>query len=387
MQAKITVINLNADNLTVGKINGKLIGTGTVDLDKLSKEVPTKEYLDSVQNGLQNQIDSAIQTYTTNTIPTLKNSPAVSWTDDSTRAKHVGDICYVTNAGSNADGYCYRFTNTGTSTNPVYEWVLIKDSDVNKALQELVTVNGDISGLKSFQSETSSWRTSTDTEISSVKTRTTTIETTYSTKEETKSAADSAKSSAIESAKGYTDSAKTSAIESAKGYTDSATKDMATSTAVANAKKEAISEAAKDASSKASTAQSTAISEAAKDATSKADAAKSSAISTAASDATKKADAAKSEAISAASSDATKKADAAKSSAISAAATDATTKANTAKSEAISTAASDATKKRTMRRVRLSRQLLLMRPAKQIPPNPKLSQRRLPMQQTKPTPH
>lgn len=358
--AKITVINLNADNLTVGKINGKLIGSGTVDLDKLSKEVPTKAYLDSVQNGLQSQIDSAIQTYTTDTIPTLKNAPAVSWTDNSTRAKHVGDICYVTNAGGNADGYCYRFTNTGTDAAQVYEWVLIKDSDVNRALQELVTVNGDISGLKSFQSETSSWRKSTDTEISSVKTRTTTIETTYSTKEETKSAADSAKSSAIESAKGYTDSAKTSAIESAKGYTDTAktdaiasakgytdtaTKDMATSTAVANAKKEAISEAAKDASSKASTAQSTAISEAAKDATSKADAAKSSAISTAASDATKKADAAKSEAISAASSDATKKADAAKSSAISAAATDATTKANTAKSEAISTAASDATKK------------------------------------------
>lgn len=343
--AKITVINLNADNLTVGKINGKLIGTGTVDLSKLSKEVPTKEYLDSVQNGLQNQIDNAIQTYTTDTIPTLKNSPASSWTDNSARAKHVGDICYVTNAGGNADGYCYRFTNTGTSTAPVYEWALIKDSDVNKALQELVTVNGDISGLKSFQSETSSWMTSTDAEISSVKTRTTTIETTYSTKEETKSAADSAKSSAIASAKGYTDSAKTSAIESSKTYTDTATKDMATSTAVANAKKEAIDTAAKDASSKASTAQSTAISEAAKDATSKADAAKSSAISTAASDATKKADAAKSSAISAAATDATKKADAAKSSAISAAATDATTKANTAKSEAISTAASDATKK------------------------------------------
>jgi hypothetical protein len=343
--SKINVMNLNADNLTVGTINGQRIGDKSIDLAKLSKEVPTKEYLDSVQNGLQNQIDNAIQTYTTDTIPTLKNSPASSWTDNSTRAKHVGDICYVTNAGSNADGYCYRFTSTGTSTNQVYEWVLIKDSDVNRALQELVTVNGDISGLKSFQSETSSWRTSTDTEISSVKTRTTTIETTYSTKEETKSAADSAKSSAIESSKSYTDSAKTSAIESAKGYTDTAktdaiassktytdtaTKDMATSTAVANAKKEAIDTAAKDASSKASTAQSTAISEAAKDATSKADAAKSSAISTAASDATKKADAAKSEAISAASSDATKKADAAKSSAISAAASDATTKANNA---------------------------------------------------------
>lgn len=343
--SKINVTNMNADNLTVGTINGQRIGDKSIDLAKLSKEVPTKEYLDSVQNGLQNQIDSAIQTYTTDTIPTLKNSPAVSWTDNSTRAKHVGDICYVTNAGGNADGYCYRFTNTGTSAAPVYEWVLIKDSDVNKALQELVTVNGDISGLKTFQSETSSWRTSTDSEISSVKTRTTTIETTYSTKEETKTAADSAKSSAIASAKGYTDTAKTAAIASSKSYTDTATKDMATSTAVANAKKEAIDTAAKDASSKASAAQSTAISEAAKDATSKADAAKSSAISAAASDATKKADAAKSSAISAAATDATTKANTAKSEAISTAASDATKKANDAKSAAISAASSDATKK------------------------------------------
>lgn len=343
--SKINVMNLNADNLTVGTINGQRIGDKSIDLSKLSKEVPTKEYLDSVQNGLQNQIDNAIQTYTSDTIPTLKNYPASSWTDNSVRAKHVGDICYVTNAGGNADGYCYRFTNTRTSTNPAYEWLLIKDSDVNKALQELVTVNGDISGLKTFQSETSSWRKSTDTEISSVKTRTTTIETTYSTKEETKTAADSAKSSAIESAKGYTDTAKTDAIASAKGYTDTATKDMATSTAVANAKKEAISEAAKDASSKASTAQSTAISEAAKDATSKADAAKSSAISAAASDATKKADAAKSSAISAAATDATTKANTAKSEAISTAASDATKKANDAKSAAISAASSDATSK------------------------------------------
>lgn len=358
--SKINVTNMNADNLTVGTINGQRIGDKSIDLNKLSKEVPTKAYLDSVQNGLQNQIDSAIQTYTSDTIPTLKNSPASSWTDNSTRAKHVGDICYVTNAGGNADGYCYRFTNTGTSAAPVYEWVLIKDSDVNKALQELVTVNGDLTGLKTFQSETSSWRTSMDSELSSVKTRTTTIETTYSTKEETKTAADSAKSSAIESAKGYTDSAKTSAIESsksytdsaktsaiesAKGYTDTATKDMATSTAVANAKKEAIDTAAKDATSKASAAQSTAISEAAKDASSKADAAKSSAISAAATDATTKANTAKSEAISTAASDATKKANDAKSAAISAASSDATSKANTAKSEAISAAASDATNK------------------------------------------
>ena len=328
--SKINVTNINADNLTVGTINGQRIGDKSIDLTKLSKEVPTKEYLDNIQNGLQSQIDSAIQTYTSDTIPTLKNSPAVSWTDNSIRAKHVGDICYVTNAGGNADGYCYRFTNTGTSAAPVYEWVLIKDSDVNKALQELVTVNGDLTGLKTFQSETSSWRTSMDSELSSVKTRTTTIETTYSTKEETKTAADSAKSSAIASAKGYTDTAKTAAIASSKSYTDTATKDMATSTAVANAKKEAIDTAAKDATNKADAAKSSAISAAATDATTKANTAKSEAISTAASDATSKANAAKSAAISAASSDATKKANTAKSEAISAAASDATTKANAA---------------------------------------------------------
>ena len=180
--SKITVTNLNADNLTVGTINGKLIGNGSVGLDKLSQEVPTKEYLDSVQKDLQGQIDGAIETFTKSEIPTLNNEPASSWTDTETRKKHIGDVCYVLNPASSADGYCYRFANTGTEASPQYEWVLIKDSDVTKALQDIIDINGKITGIKQFDTEISSWKTDTDNELSSLKTRTTNLETDIGTK-------------------------------------------------------------------------------------------------------------------------------------------------------------------------------------------------------------
>lgn len=182
--SKIKVYNLNADYLTVGYINGKRIGTGSLSLDKLAEEVPTKEYLDRVQEELQGQIDGNIETFTKKEIPTLNNEPAVNWTDNATRKKHIGDICYVVNPASSADGYSYRFANTGTEQAPVYEWVLIKDSDVTKALQDIININGEITGIKKFNVEVSSWKTDTSEELSSLKKRTTTIETNYSTKQE-----------------------------------------------------------------------------------------------------------------------------------------------------------------------------------------------------------
>lgn len=184
--SKITVTNLNADNITVGTINGKRIGTGSLSLDKLAEEVPTKEYLDSVQEELQGQIDGNIETFTKTEIPTLNNEPAVNWKDNATKNKHIGDICYVVNPASSADGYSYRFANTGTEQAPVYEWVLIKDSDVTKALQDIININGEITGIKKFNVEISSWKTDTDSELSSLKTRTTTLETDMGNKVDTK---------------------------------------------------------------------------------------------------------------------------------------------------------------------------------------------------------
>lgn len=175
--SKITVTNLNADNITVGTINGQRIGNGSLSLDKLAEEVPTKEYLDNVEKNLQGQIDGAIETFTKSEIPTLNNEPANAWTDNATRKKHIGDVCYVVNPTSTADGYCYRFTNVGTEDNPSYTWSLIKDSDVTKALQEIIDINGELTGIKRFDSEISAWKVDTDSELSSLKTRTMNLET------------------------------------------------------------------------------------------------------------------------------------------------------------------------------------------------------------------
>lgn len=183
--SKITVTNLNADNITVGTINGKRIGTGSLSLDKLAEEVPTKEYLDKVQEELQGQIDGNIETFTKTEIPTLNNEPAINWKDNATKNKHIGDICYVVNPASSADGYSYRFADTGTLETPNYEWVLIKDSDVTKALQDIININGEITGIKKFNVEISSWKTDTDSELSSLKTRTTTLETDIGNKVDT----------------------------------------------------------------------------------------------------------------------------------------------------------------------------------------------------------
>lgn len=183
--SKITVTNLNADNITVGTINGKRIGIGSLSLDKLAEEVPTKEYLDKVQEELQGQIDGNIETFTKTEIPTLNNEPAVNWTDNATRKKHIGDICYVVNPASSADGYSYRFANTDTEQAPVYEWVLIKDSDVTKALQDIININGEITGIKKFDETVLSWQTNTNSELSSLKTRTTSLETDMGNKVDT----------------------------------------------------------------------------------------------------------------------------------------------------------------------------------------------------------
>ena len=181
--SKITVTNLNADNITAGTINGQRIGTGSLSLDKLAEEVPTKEYLDDLADNLQGQIDGQIETWTGTTVPTLNNPPAVDWKGDAKKLKaHVGDIYYVVNAANDADGYTYRFTESGSGSSATYSWTLIKDNQITKALQEIQEAKGDISGIKQFDSEISSWKTDTDEELSSLKGRTTTLETDMGTK-------------------------------------------------------------------------------------------------------------------------------------------------------------------------------------------------------------
>lgn len=199
--SKITVTNLNADNLTVGTINGQRIGNGSIDLDKLSQEVPTKEYLDSIASNLQGQIDGAIETWTSAEIPTLYNYPAEDW-DDEEKQKHIGDILYVVNAGDSANGFCYRFVQE----DGYYQWVLIQDNEVTKVLQDLIDIQGDLDGLKSFESTTSRWIDETTDSIDSLAIRTYIIETEYSKKDYVDEQTTSAYNNAVETAISSVDS-------------------------------------------------------------------------------------------------------------------------------------------------------------------------------------
>lgn len=162
----INVTNLNADNITTGTINGQRIGTGSLSLDKLADDVYTETEVNNIVDGLNDRIDGAIETHTGTAVPTLNNSPASSWNTTKLRDEHVGDVYYVVNSQSQQNGYCYRFTKSGST----YSWQLIKDSDVTAALQRISAAEGKIT---TFDSDISTLKTDTGT----LTTRTTNLET------------------------------------------------------------------------------------------------------------------------------------------------------------------------------------------------------------------
>lgn len=176
--SKINVTNLNADNITVNKINGQPV-TGKSISDALSQhetDISTKVDTTTFNNtvdDLNDRIDGAIETFTGTVVPTLNNTPASAWTTTKLRDEHVGDVYYVVNSSSQQNGYCYRFTKSGTS----YSWQLIKDSDVTAALSRLQTAEGKIGNIEQFDETVGSFMTNTDDEISSLKTKDTQLET------------------------------------------------------------------------------------------------------------------------------------------------------------------------------------------------------------------
>lgn len=199
--AEIDVTNLHASSLIVDKLNGQPVLGGYAYVNKnisgyssknpsqegwyemtangfaLSTDTsvdstkayytqgnPTKlydqDYIDGLEEGLNQRIDGAIETFTGDHVPTLNTYPAVDWTTDDAKSAHVGDIYFVTNSALAQDGYNYRFAYDNTTQS--YLWVLIKDSDVTKAL-------GDISDLQSFESTTTSWINTTDQGLTTIR--------------------------------------------------------------------------------------------------------------------------------------------------------------------------------------------------------------------------
>ena len=93
---------------------------------------------DATVQRLQLEIDGAIETYSGAAVPTLQNPPASTWTSDTERDTHVGDLYVVNSQGGDYAGFYYRFEKLGVGS---YQWTLLKDSEVTKALAEAEEAN------------------------------------------------------------------------------------------------------------------------------------------------------------------------------------------------------------------------------------------------------
>lgn len=79
---------------------------------------------------LQSQIDGEIDTWFYEGTPTLNNAPASSWTTNTEKERHLGDLYYDIGTGQTA-GFAYRFIK---DENNVYQWQYIEDTAITEAL-------------------------------------------------------------------------------------------------------------------------------------------------------------------------------------------------------------------------------------------------------------
>ena len=92
----------------------------------------SKTVADSLE-GLQGQIDGQIETFYYEYEPTLQNAPASQWTTTEKRKKHEGDLFFwKPNKETGEGGYAYRFFYDSSVSK--WEWVLVQDTDITKAL-------------------------------------------------------------------------------------------------------------------------------------------------------------------------------------------------------------------------------------------------------------
>lgn len=105
-----------------GKTLDKYIADNSLDKNAVETIIKKSETI----TDLKNQIDGAIETWFYDGVPTLKNEPAIGWTDNEKKI-HLGDLYY-----DNLTGKAYRFAKDGST----YKWTIIKDTELTKALED-----------------------------------------------------------------------------------------------------------------------------------------------------------------------------------------------------------------------------------------------------------
>lgn len=128
--------NVIAANGNVFRGDFRSISSSTADqsLDELISG------LSGQVDQVKGQVDNKFEIWYGHGTPTLNNEPAVNWTDEETRNRHLQDIYYDLDRepASNGGNY-YRFE----LTNGVYGWNLITDEHTLMALNKIADVASD----------------------------------------------------------------------------------------------------------------------------------------------------------------------------------------------------------------------------------------------------
>lgn len=103
-----------------GKTLDKYIADNSLDKNAVETIIKDSDTI----TDLKKQIDGAIETWFYDGVPTLKNEPAIGWTD---KEIHLGDLYY-----DNLTGKAYRFAKDGST----YKWTIITDTELTKALED-----------------------------------------------------------------------------------------------------------------------------------------------------------------------------------------------------------------------------------------------------------
>lgn len=177
-------------------IDTKITQTAEEIFSEASKKFVTEESIEE----LQRQIDGAIETFTGSAVPTVSNYPTIEWVTSEEKDKHIGDLFIVNDKGGEYAGFYYRFEKNDSA----YSWVLLKDNEITKALQDSKEANekSEEAKKKALEVEKSlADNYITETEVkSAIKQSAEEISTSVSKTYSTKSEVSSAKNEAISSA-------------------------------------------------------------------------------------------------------------------------------------------------------------------------------------------
>lgn len=111
--------------------------------DNYTDDTTVNDFIQNVYDptveDIQNQIDGKIDTYYFDYAPNNSNLPASEWTTASVRQKHVGDLFFW-----KSKGFTYRYMKVDTS----FQWVRVKDADIESAMQKASTAQDTADGKR-----------------------------------------------------------------------------------------------------------------------------------------------------------------------------------------------------------------------------------------------